>query len=1177
MSGESIDADEDVAEIQLLIPIQTTFSFDVAFNMTDQDSQVTRIANLARNLPAAERDRLINIECQGDEDLKGQVMQLLTSPRSSLDAQSSESIDRFNQAWVSGDPPRIEDFLPENVPQNESTELVEELILLDLGHRHENNLPIHRSDYESRFSTCIKSVESAFFRHDKNVIEPTIAPSPQSESMRSEQPIGSSGRRYEYLHEHARGGLGVVYKARDHQLDREVAIKEIKQGTPVAKSTLERFMFEAKVTGALQHPSVVPIYDLGRNDQSLPFYAMRFIDGSTLRAEIDQFHQRHADDVRQYEDDAFRELLWKFIDVCRACHHAHERGFLHRDIKPANVMIGEQGETFLVDWGLAKVFNASEHSQLSEQSVDLDTMDAIISYAGKIKGTPNYMSPEQARGAVDVDCTSDVYSLGAVLYCILSGDAPIAKGETREVLARVQRGEVQSLAELAPGHPRPLASICGKAMSVSPARRYRTANALAKEVERWINDRPVDAHRERWIEALGRMLRRNRSMTVPIVVGLSLLSLVSLLATGLVSYSWQQQRKERMRANSAKESAIAARDDATRHYRQSRKSIDKWLIGSDDALRFYPSMEPVRRKLLEEAAKDYRELANENIDGASPELLLEQVRAVIRLGMIDQRIDDFQAAREKYEEAFGLLRSLTENPAVRAELKQECAREEAGVHTRMAVLLDRQGEYSRAEGEYRRAIESLVDLENLPEARADLYGVRQGLAELLMKLHDPKSAIEILLDDASKPETSNVADLDFNGKFALAREFHLLGRARMDTGEFEASDSDLNTATEIIQSLFVTVPDSPDYLQARADVADTRAALRHIQGRASDEMRLREDSIRDYRLLVEVDAVPRNRERLGKALVGKGIGLIENGRSDLALEPLEEAQRLFGSLTKTFPNLRTFQVNAAACYDALGQSQMDLNEDPSVAANTIFNAVRAYRNLSNPTDDEAHRFAVCRNHYGLSLAEAEQRAIAVKTCNEALSALEGMVSQNPENRVFKNSLAHVHDRIAWLLRQDDIGKSKANFKSAFKTWQEIRQLDEMPEGPPIDAIHAFAVSMATCPHKNLRDLETATQMATLASDSAPDNHRFAATLALVNAMAGKHETATGAMDQIQESRGERIGREFYIVAIALNEAGETQSAREAREQGDAWYLEYQPFGQEFVRLRELVVAQLESK
>jgi serine/threonine-protein kinase len=251
----------------------------------------------------------------------------------------------------------------------------------------------------------------------------------------------AAGLRFRILRPHAKGGLGQVSVALDSELRREVALKEIQDEYADDPQSRARFLREAEVTGGLEHPGVVPVYGLGCYADGRPFYAMRFVKGDSLKEAIGRFHKADVPSRDVGERAlAFRRLLGRFVEVCNAVAYAHSRGVLHRDLKPGNVMLGPYGETLVVDWGLAKTVGeaASPEGTLRPTAAT----DSAPTQAGSALGTPPFMSPEQAAGRLDqLGAASDVYSLGATLYCLLTGRAPFERGDVGAVLQKVQKGD----------------------------------------------------------------------------------------------------------------------------------------------------------------------------------------------------------------------------------------------------------------------------------------------------------------------------------------------------------------------------------------------------------------------------------------------------------------------------------------------------------------------------------------------------------------------------------------------------------------------------------------------------------------------------------------------------------------------------------------------------------------
>lgn len=345
--------------------------------------------------------------------------------------------------------------------------------------------------------------------------------------------------RYRPERFHAKGGLGEVWLAQDQELHRDVALKRIQLRYRDDAESRRRFLLEAEITGRLEHPGVVPVYGLHQGEDGQPCYAMRFIHGQTLHEAIKHFHEADAPPRDPGERSvAFRQLLSRFVAVCNTVAYAHSRGILHRDLKPANIMLGRYGETLVVDWGLAKPFARSEEAQASGEETLAPSGDGGdgSTQAGQALGTPAYMSPEQAGGRWGVlGQASDVYSLGATLYVLLTGRPPF-EGKTDDILARVQAGRFLSPEQVKRDTPRALAAVCCKAMATRPEDRYGSALELAAEIERWLADEPVQARRETVREKLQRGSRRHPSLAALFV--LFAVCDVTLIASLVATFGW---------------------------------------------------------------------------------------------------------------------------------------------------------------------------------------------------------------------------------------------------------------------------------------------------------------------------------------------------------------------------------------------------------------------------------------------------------------------------------------------------------------------------------------------------------------------------------------------------------------------------------------------------------------
>ncbi len=362
--------------------------------------------------------------------------------------------------------------------------------------------------------------------------------------------------QYRILRSHARGGLGEVLLAQDERLLRQVAIKRIQPHHAGESGRQQRFLREATITGQLDHPGIVSILNVCEDEAGNPCYAMKFVDGQSLDQFARQLHEPFTARLRRdsrsrqlFESHVIRPLLARFVSVCNTIAFAHTRGVIHRDIKPANVMLGDFGATYVVDWGLAKTDAAKtkptgfEPLIAAENQQTITVADSVtadgaaellresLTQTGAVMGTPAFMSPEQASSDTSqVGPLSDIYSLGATLYFLLTGSPPIVSGTDMNWFEQLRTGSFPPPKRVQPFVPTALESVCLKAMSLKPDERYLSPLELARDIDRWLADEPVFAHSDGWSTRIARFTRQHRALTQ---VGGFALIVITVLSTVL--------------------------------------------------------------------------------------------------------------------------------------------------------------------------------------------------------------------------------------------------------------------------------------------------------------------------------------------------------------------------------------------------------------------------------------------------------------------------------------------------------------------------------------------------------------------------------------------------------------------------------------------------------------------
>ena len=509
-------------------------------------------------------------------------------------------------------------------------------------------------------------------------------------NRQSNPPNPNQPDRYVELGELGRGGWGVVQRVLDRQLQREVAVKRISNPGVIRSGELEQFLHEARITSGLQHPGVVPVHELVADEDGDTYYVMKLLEGDTLRHHIRLAHVQHPDgfECRHELIDAITPLLDRFIDVCNAVAYAHRRGVIHRDLKPTNVMAGAFGETIVVDWGLARyIEDDTDETTLQGPAKRNDASGSQRSSApmeseGSIVGTPSYMAPEQARGELaSLGSHSDIYSLGVILYEIISGNHPHQGMNVKTVLRRARAGEFTPLEESQAYVPKPLQAIVHTAMTADLNQRYPDVESLAEDVRRFMSGQPVSVYQETLIERGVRWCSRHRAITSTIAVAVTLLMIVSVISTVVIRAAHQSEQ-------TAKNEARDAHRQALERLVEARDTTDTWLVDLSGSLQFHPAMTPLREELIEQALDQYGRLIERPIAPISNRASfdqdddawknhslewLERAKCHLRLGDLVRMQGDQTESHNHYRIAADILQKLqrTTLPVTTVSLRGE--------------------------------------------------------------------------------------------------------------------------------------------------------------------------------------------------------------------------------------------------------------------------------------------------------------------------------------------------------------------------------------------------------------------------------------------------------------------------------------------------------------------------
>ncbi|MGO9110215.1 MAG: protein kinase domain-containing protein [Thermoguttaceae bacterium] len=423
--------------------------------------------------------------------------------------------DQFEAAWKAGTRPKIDEFLT-GIPQAEWPDLLRELLILDLHYRRQAGenptLEAYRGEYPAlqldQFASLYPETSQPAPPNPEGETVPFTSSESDAQAPRSELPRIRYLGDYELVEEIARGGMGVVYKARQISLNRIVAVKMILAGQLATKADRDRFHSEAQAAAFLDHPNIVPIFEVGEHEGQ-HYFSMGYVDGQSLAIRL-------AEGPLPPKEAA--ELV---ATVAEAVEYAHRQGVIHRDIKPSNILVDCNGRPRITDFGLAKRVDSGSD----------------LTATGQVLGTPSYMAPEQAAGQIRaIGPATDVYALGALLYSALTGRPPFQAATALETMQQVLDREPVALRQINAAVPRDLETICLECLEKSPGKRYATAAALGEDLDRYLNDRPIQARPAGMIEKAFRWYRR-RPVSGTMAATLALLFIaVPLLLAGL----WQE-------------------------------------------------------------------------------------------------------------------------------------------------------------------------------------------------------------------------------------------------------------------------------------------------------------------------------------------------------------------------------------------------------------------------------------------------------------------------------------------------------------------------------------------------------------------------------------------------------------------------------------------------------------
>jgi serine/threonine-protein kinase len=1064
---------------------------------------------------------------------------------------------------------------------SEVAQLVERKIAKHAGDAHKSllmeatgDMPLpsgSASQFEATLDSSAKSRDCAELdgTHASTPSGSTPSGYSQMETLNYEMPEERS--RYSLTKMHGEGGIGRVWQAHDQRLNRQVALKEIRPDREASATATKRFAKEAQITSQLEHPNIVPVYELsGGPESSRSFYTMRFVRGDTFRDAIDAYH-RHRREGKATELE-LRELLSSFIAICNAIGYAHSRGVLHRDLKPSNVMVGSFGEVVVLDWGLAKMIDQpddDEENLLESGPISVtDDVGIDATMQGAVLGTLPYMAPEQAAGRIDkIDSRTDIYGLGAILFAILTGDHPHRGTSTREVRSQILNEPTPRVREEnSKIHP-VLDAICAKAMAKKRSERYAKARDLAEDVRRWLADEPIDCYAEPMTMRVGRWLRRHRTWAQAIAAALLVVTGVSVTSVLVVERARQAEKDAKEIANQSLQAETLAKAEATRRFEEARDSVDTMMTGVSEVLAYFPGMQALREQLLTQAVERYQQFTADKED--DPMLQAETARAMIRLGDVFRGLAKYDLAESTYEEAANRMQSLRdEDPN-----SEDAGVQLASAKAKLGILRADLGEYEeslRSYDESLRLYDERLKSQDAPVVESERAGVAVNRAMLLNKRGDFDEALTELT--AAALVFQRLVEGDENPAFiaGLAMAKANIANVLIRSGRNGDAIESANEAMRLYSALADKFPDHPPYLESLATTRLNLAAAYQTSGHDREELTMYEAALSDYDLLVSSRSdVPLYRDRQAGTQRELAMYLHSSGDNHRAHDAITIAIETTEALLNTQIPLAGYHEQWALEQATLGRILSDLGQEEDAALHLNAAIERLDALIESDPDYSATyktQRAACWSALGTLFQKIGDDAAAFAALEQAATAFEQLSNADPNNVGYRNGLAWTYSYLADLLWQTEKPDSARDYYD--KALQLRLKLVDEPEH-----INNLARLIVACRDPQLAAGDRAIEAAKKATALAPENARFATTLGSAFAQFGKYDEAIAtlrAVDKLSPRGG--TTHEFWL-AFALanrNAEGDMNEARNRFEQAVTRMELNAPRRSELIQLRALI-------
>jgi serine/threonine protein kinase/tetratricopeptide (TPR) repeat protein len=889
--------------------------------------------------------------------------------------------------------------------------------------------------------------------------------------------IGTIVGQFKLLEQIGEGGMGVVYMAeQERPVHRRVALKIIKPGMDT-REVIARFEAERQALAMMEHPNIAKVHDAGATKHGRPYFVMELIKGIPIT--------RYCDT----EKLGISDRLGLFVQVCQAVQHAHQKGIIHRDLKPSNVLVimhDDRPVPKIIDFGVAKAIEG----KLTDRTLETGFHQLI--------GTPTYMSPEQAQlSGNDVDTRSDIYSLGVLLYELLTGMTPFDSKQLSDVpLDEMQRiireveppspsTRVSTLSaearltvagerridsqRLVPALRGDLDWIVMRCLEKDRTRRYDTANTLALDIQRYLQHEPIEARPPTRMYRLRKFARRQRGLLVwaALVVATMLVGVVASISQAVRATKAEALAQTRLQAETtAHQEADESRARADESARLARQAIDDMYTQvAERWLAQQPQMEPVQREFLEKALWFYSELANE--PGSEPPIRFETARAYRRIANIQHRLGQTSLAHQAYEEATNRLQALADEFPATADYRENLA---ATLHE-FGVLLGDTGRYSDEEKFHRRALvleeRQVVEFPKEAAYRRDLGRGHWYVARVFMSQHHRREA-EAAYRAALAIQLPLVAEFPAEPiyrehlaetQFGLGQVLRILDY----TIEYRQA---LGDAARLYEQLATEFPNYPGYRNQLANVLYW--LVRGLPPTEEAERYLRQSLALQERLAADFPGVADYRFDLFRGNRLLGWLLHHTNRPGEAEAAFRKATMIADQLVAESPKVHYYRGGLALTYISLGHF------------------------LS-----ESDRFSDAENAY-----------------RQAIALLEPLVAEFPDVPVYRPDLQQTYFHLASVLNR--AGRTQEA--------QDVRSKGLKIDPRDAELMHDVAWLLATHPDVQLRDPQKAIELAEQAVKLAPQKTKYWRTLAAARYRAGDWKAALAALEKAHT--GQRPDKPF---------------------------------------------------